>query len=122
MRSRPHHIKKRRERKHGIEYVGTTSIDPHWPEAHCQTTEEKLSDDDEDIIDEEMEEDADDVFTRMESRVPILAVISIIIGYICLGAIMFHNSEGWSMTISVYFCYITLSTIGFGDYVRKNNF
>jgi hypothetical protein len=113
--TRSHRRGKPRKRR-GIDYVGKTTMDPNWPEAHEQTNGETISDD-EYNIDEAIEEENDDVWQRMESRVPILAVISIIIGYICLGAFMFHKSEGWTMTISVYFCYITLSTIGFGDYV-----
>ncbi len=102
--------------QHELDYVGATSIDPTWPEANHHVNGENFND--EDDIDDQL----NDVWTRMESRVPILVVISIIIAYICLGAIMFHKSEGWTMTISVYFCYITLSTIGFGDYVCKRFF
>lgn len=105
----------------GFEYVGTTSADPTWPETYRQATDSKFYTDDSrdqsDAIDDDIDDEIDDVFSRMESRVPILVVITIIIGYICLGAIMFNYFEGWSMTAAVYFCYITLATIGFGDYV-----
>jgi hypothetical protein len=98
---------------HEIDVTGTTaSMDPSWPEA-SHHTEGKLNDDDDD------EEEEDDIWDRMESRVPFGAVILIIVGYICLGAFMFSKFENWSMTVSVYFCYITLSTIGFGDYVCR---
>ncbi|CAF0907222.1 unnamed protein product [Adineta ricciae] len=97
-------------------YVGKESIDPNWPEAAQQHNGERLSDEEYDL-DEDDENEMDDVWTRMESRVPILVVILIIIGYVCVGAFVFNRFEGWSMVISVYFCYITLSTIGFGDYV-----
>ncbi|CAF1454579.1 unnamed protein product [Adineta steineri] len=93
----------------GINYTGTASMDPSWPET-SRTQDGGYGDDDED-------EDDYDIFDRMEGRVPFGAVILIIIGYICLGAVMFNKFEGWTMTESVYFCYITLSTIGFGDYV-----
>lgn len=121
-RSKRRHVRTNKSTKHqGIEYVGTTSVDASWSElnpgenvnsydnyyTHTGMTEEEIDD------------EINDVWNRMESRVPILVVISIIIGYICLGAIMFSNTEGWSMSTSVYFCYITLSTIGFGDYVCK---
>jgi hypothetical protein len=95
-------------------YVGTSSMDPNWPEAHLQSNEDELNDD-EDNIDDQI----DDIWSRMESRIPTLVVISIIVGYIYLGGIIFSMSQGWSMIISVYFCYITLATIGFGDYVCK---
>ena len=99
-------------------YVGKESIDPNWPEAAQQHNGEQLSDEEYDLDDED-ESEMDDVWTRMESRVPILVVILIIIGYVCVGAFVFNRFEGWSMVISVYFCYITLSTIGFGDYVKQ---
>ncbi|CAF0933943.1 unnamed protein product [Adineta steineri] len=99
-----------------IGYVGTGSVDPHWPEANHQYDGDKLSDEEYDI-DDEIDQEMDDIWNRMESRVPILAVLIIIIGYIFFGAFIFNRFEGWTMVESVYFCYITLSTIGFGDYV-----
>ena len=32
---------------------------------------------------------------------------------------MFIQTQHWNLLNSVYFCFITLSTIGFGDYVPK---
>ncbi|CAF0848336.1 unnamed protein product [Rotaria sp. Silwood1] len=95
-----------------IDYVGTTSIDPSWPEANDQFNEDQLSNYKDDNV-----EEIDDVWNRVESQIPVLVIILIIIGYVCLGAYMCHQFEGWTITESVYFCYITLATIGFGDYV-----
>ncbi|GMT13845.1 hypothetical protein PFISCL1PPCAC_5142 [Pristionchus fissidentatus] len=36
---------------------------------------------------------------------------------IVLGAFAFHRYEGWSYFDSVYYCFTTLTTIGFGDFV-----
>ncbi|CAF3165015.1 unnamed protein product [Rotaria socialis] len=97
--------------KYGVDHVGTTSMDPSWPEAYEQSNNHL--DDDNDYFDEEFE----DSWNRIRSRVPAVVGFSIIVGYLYLGAFMFHNTEGWTMTTSIYFCYIALSTIGFGDYV-----
>ncbi|XP_035219841.1 potassium channel subfamily K member 18-like [Stegodyphus dumicola] len=52
-----------------------------------------------------------------EASVPIMLCISIVVGYICGGAILFSYWEGWEYSDSCYFCFITLTTIGFGDMV-----
>jgi len=33
------------------------------------------------------------------------------------GAVLYHTQEGWSYFDSLYYCFITLTTIGFGDFV-----
>ncbi|XP_071761891.1 potassium channel subfamily K member 17 [Centroberyx gerrardi] len=35
--------------------------------------------------------------------------------------IVFKQHEGWTFAQAIYYCFITLSTIGFGDYVADNN-
>ncbi|KAH3882915.1 hypothetical protein DPMN_006861 [Dreissena polymorpha] len=50
-------------------------------------------------------------------RVPIFVSLLIIAIYIFSGAIMFSLWENWDYLEGSYFCFITLSTIGFGDYV-----
>ncbi|XP_029317067.1 potassium channel subfamily K member 17-like [Cottoperca gobio] len=35
--------------------------------------------------------------------------------------IVFQLHEGWTFSQTIYYCFITLSTIGFGDYVADNN-
>ena len=49
--------------------------------------------------------------------VPILLSIVLVVAYIIGGAFLFQMWEGWSFLDSSYFCFITLTTIGFGDFV-----
>ncbi|CAL8291522.1 potassium channel subfamily K member 17-like [Gadus morhua] len=35
--------------------------------------------------------------------------------------VVFKGHEGWSYSQAIYYCFITLSTIGFGDYVADSN-
>ena len=41
--------------------------------------------------------------------------------YVLAGAYYFQNSENWSYGNAIYFCVVTLTTIGFGDFVPKTN-
>ena len=50
-------------------------------------------------------------------RVPPLPVICFLGFYLSLGALIFSEWESWSFTEGFYFSFITLTTIGFGDYV-----
>lgn len=50
-------------------------------------------------------------------RVPISLVLIFVVFYIMVGAIVFSMWEEWTFLESAYFCFITLSTIGLGDYV-----
>ncbi|XP_023215599.1 TWiK family of potassium channels protein 7-like [Centruroides sculpturatus] len=56
---------------------------------------------------------------QVEGRkgVPIFVVLLFVTFYICLGALIFDLWEDWDYLDSAYFCFITLSTIGFGDLV-----
>ena len=49
--------------------------------------------------------------------VPIMVNLILIFSFIFTGALLFANWEGWSAVEASYFCFITLTTIGFGDMV-----
>lgn len=48
---------------------------------------------------------------------PILLCLSMMIIYILLGAMALYRLEGWPLLDGVYFCFMSLSTIGCGDLV-----
>ncbi|KAM6954557.1 potassium channel subfamily K member 3a [Aplochiton taeniatus] len=56
-------------------------------------------------------------------RTEVSMVNMVIIGFVscmstlCVGALAFSQFEGWSFFHAYYYCFITLTTIGFGDYV-----
>lgn len=50
-------------------------------------------------------------------HVPTSLCLLLIAGYIFAGAMLFSMWESWDMLTGSYFCFITLSTIGFGDIV-----
>ncbi|XP_069699067.1 potassium channel subfamily K member 9 [Periplaneta americana] len=49
--------------------------------------------------------------------VPVTLCLTIMVGYVCFGAVLFSEWEEWDFLDSAYFCFISLSTIGFGDIV-----
>ncbi|RWS24390.1 TWiK family of potassium channels protein 7-like protein [Leptotrombidium deliense] len=53
-------------------------------------------------------------------HVPITLSLFILIGYVIGGGLLIADLEGWNKFEGAYFCFITLSTIGFGDYVPGN--
>ena len=52
-------------------------------------------------------------------QIPLWICGVLVIGYIVGGAFLFTSWEKWTFLDSAYFCFITLTTIGFGDFVPK---
>ena len=54
--------------------------------------------------------------------IPIILCVIIILSFLSFGSVVFHFWEGWDFVSAAYFCFITMSTIGFGDMVPANSF
>ncbi|RLU22968.1 hypothetical protein DMN91_005246 [Ooceraea biroi] len=59
----------------------------------------------------------DDQERQPTKPVPIWLCVFLVISYIFGGAFLFSEWEEWQFLDSAYFCFITLTTIGFGDFV-----
>lgn len=64
---------------------------------------------------------ADDQERQPTKPVPIWLCVFLVVSYILGGAYLFQKWEEWEFLDSAYFCFITLTTIGFGDYVPAYN-
>ncbi|GFS28596.1 uncharacterized protein TNIN_107631 [Trichonephila inaurata madagascariensis] len=62
-----------------------------------------------------VEEDIDDEF-----NLPVSLAVILLITYMMMGAFIFTLWEPWTFFESFYFVFISMSTIGFGDYVPKH--
>ncbi|XP_068250022.1 potassium channel subfamily K member 18 isoform X3 [Palaemon carinicauda] len=89
---------------------------PADPRSRLSRLDEEYYDDYEDEYDEEEDED----FVG-DKPVPIWLGVMLVVAYILGGAALFSGWEGWGFLDSIYFCFITLTTIGFGDFVPSQN-
>lgn len=98
--------------------VSAHGITPNWVDTNSNQINKKGGNDIEDkYVDDPEDEEEEKV------SVPLTVTMIIITGYLATGALLFNNFEQWSLVQAGYFCYITLSTIGFGDFVpgQKEN-
>ncbi|GAB0097115.1 hypothetical protein DMENIID0001_127140 [Sergentomyia squamirostris] len=56
----------------------------------------------------------------LSPQVPFTFILVILASYIGFGTIIFSLWENWSFIDGAYFCFVTLSTIGFGDLVPRH--
>ena len=54
--------------------------------------------------------------------IPVTSCLLVLFAYIALGTILFANWENWTYLDGAYFCFISLLTIGFGDFVPGNDY
>lgn len=57
-----------------------------------------------------------------EVRVPCMVTLIFMLAYIFVGSVAFTYAEEWPVGTAIYFCFVTLSTIGFGDFVPDKTF
>ena len=58
--------------------------------------------------------------TSFESSATLTRPALYIVGtYLSIGTLLFSALEGWGLSTSIYFCVITLTTVGYGDVVPK---
>ncbi|VDI23576.1 potassium channel subfamily K member 2 [Mytilus galloprovincialis] len=61
-------------------------------------------------------------YEKTESLIKHIVLNVFIVGLLTfLPALVFHHTEDWTYWESLYYCFITLFTIGFGDFVAASN-
>ncbi|KAL3993661.1 Ion channel family protein [Acanthocheilonema viteae] len=55
-----------------------------------------------------------------KTKVPLVLVLTILLFYIAFGGFLFASFEPWTYTDAFYFCFVSLTTIGFGDLVPES--
>ncbi|KAL4224090.1 hypothetical protein ACF0H5_017544 [Mactra antiquata] len=86
---------------------------------HRRTDSIVMNDLDNDIDKVDLDFDTSvEVIEHKHADVPIVISLILVVWYIVFGATMFKIWEAnWTIFEGAYFCFITLSTIGFGDFV-----
>ena len=54
--------------------------------------------------------------------IPVTSCLTVLAVWIVFGTVLFSTWEGWSYMDGAYFCFISLLTIGFGDFVPGNSY
>ena len=58
----------------------------------------------------------------MQRQVPVVVVMVILLVYTLVGALMISKVEEWDYGDALYFTFVTLTTIGFGDFVPVKHY
>lgn len=65
-------------------------------------------------------EDAEEELEEEELDIPVSFALFLLVTYMMFGAVVFSIWEGWNFFDSLYFVFISMSTIGFGDLVPQH--
>ncbi|KHN80480.1 TWiK family of potassium channels protein 7 [Toxocara canis] len=105
----------RRKRPNHIDNISEAGTFEDISEIHTQGSEKTPSEDTRARAD-----DLEEYEPVHERRVSALFVLVIMIGYTAGGAFLMQLWENWTFMESFYFCFVTVTTIGFGDIVPQN--
>ena len=61
------------------------------------------------------------IFELVFFQVPLWICAVLVVSYVLGGAGLFSTWEKWGFLDSAYFCFVTLATIGFGDFVPRSS-
>jgi len=62
-------------------------------------------------------EDVDVTMSVDSESIPMTVTLGVVAAFIFLGSVLFGIWEGWPPLEAAYYCFVTISTIGFGDIV-----
>lgn len=63
---------------------------------------------------------AEELAADVATSIPVEWIFVLIVAYTFVGAGLFKLTEPWSLLEAFYFCFITMTTIGYGDFVPLN--
>ena len=63
-----------------------------------------------------------EIFRRLVRQPEFRGLIAVEFVLILGGAAFYHTIEGWSWIDSVYFCVVTLATVGYGDFAPTTQY
>lgn len=55
-----------------------------------------------------------------QTTIPLTSCVLLLLSYILTGGAIFSVWEDWAFLDGAYFCFVSLMTIGFGDFVPGN--
>ncbi|XP_034236079.1 TWiK family of potassium channels protein 18 [Thrips palmi] len=89
----------------------------HGNMSEAEEEEDEVDDGEEADDETNSSSESGDTYDPQTVTVPVTLCLAIMVGYVCGGAVLFSKWEDWDTLDGSYFCFISLSTIGFGDIV-----